>query len=205
MSAGRAVLVLVVATGISFLLAVTLGETLPSAAQESEEPAGGEASIGVAWDFRPDDLGELTEESKAVVVAEVESIRQGEPMVASSASAEDPIVIPTELVELRVAELIEGELPERFTLYKLGQGDLQPSGDPAYAVGERYLLFVRRRLEDDLDSPHPDGTYIAVAPDGRLEQEPSGELSSLIDGEVANELDGLTISQAEDAVAAASP
>ncbi len=196
MSGIRAGLVLVASVVTSLCLALAIG----AAAQD--EPAA-EPAIGVEWDYRPAELADLVAQTPAIVVAEVGAVRDGEPFVGEPADDEGgPISFPTQQVDVRVVRSLDGQAPGNFTLFKIGSAEEYPEGDPSYQVGERYLLFVRPRLGED-GGPHPDGTWLPVAPDGRLERLPSGELDAVIEGEVAKELDGATVGEADQAIEAA--
>jgi hypothetical protein len=190
MSAPRAIATLVIALVVSAALSVSIQAGF---AQDGDEPEA-RPGIGVDWAFRPGDLGELVTETPAVVVAKVEAIRAGAPI------GQAPAEIPTQRVDMSVTNTLDGQVPQHFTLFKIGSADVAPSGDPSYTVGDRHLLFVRPRLNDDFSQPNPDGTYLAVAPDGRLEKLPSGELDAVLEGPVAEELDGLTVAEADQAI-----
>jgi hypothetical protein len=171
--------------------AVSLALSYLVATSGAQDPPPEPQEIGVEWAFRPDSLSDLTDEAEATVVAEVLAVRPGEPL-----AVEGP-TIPTELVDVRVVERVEGEAPDELTLFRIGGPDAAPTGSPAYEVGERYMLFVRPRLTDDLSAPNPDGTWIAAAPDGRLAVTEDRRLDALIAGPIANRLDGDTVAEAE--------
>lgn len=183
---------------IAICAAVSLALTYLVATSGAQDPPPEPQEIGVEWAFRPDGLNDLTDEAEAAVVAEVIAVRPGEPL-----AVEGP-TIPTELVDVRVVERIAGEAPDELTLYRIGGPDAAPAGSPAYEVGERYMLFARKRLTDDLSAPNPDGTWIAAAPDGRLAVTDDRRLDALISGPVANRLDGDTVSQASAEIEAAA-
>ena len=193
MSVAQSVFAIALAASVSLALSllITSGRAQETATQPPVE-------LGVEWAFRPASLGELVGDTKAAVVAEVEGVHAGAPIPIDGAAP-----VPTELVDVRVVRTIEGTTPARLTLYRLGGAGVHPEGSPPYSPGERYLLFVRRRLSDDLSQPNPDGTYIAVAPDGRLEVEANGRLDALIPGAVAQRLDGDSVDQASSEIDAA--
>jgi hypothetical protein len=198
MSLARAFLAVGIAGVASFAISLAIRATEGSFAQEAETT---DPELGVQWDYRPEGLPDLVDASPAVVMAQVEDVHGGDLIVGQPADGQGaPFTAPTQRIDLHVTETVQGQVPENFTLFKLGEPGVQPDGDPAYQVGERYLLFVRPRLNDDRTAPNPDGTYIAVAPDGRLEKLPSGELDAQIPGPVAEELDGATVPEAEQAI-----
>jgi hypothetical protein len=181
----------------SSLAAVALSFGISSASQEPGE----DGALGIEWDYRPESLPDLVAESAAVVMATVEQVRSGDPLVLAEAADGAPVeTIPTELIDLRVTSEVEGTAPETITLYQLGAGDVHAVDDPKYVVGERYMLFVEPRLNDAGTTPHPDGTWMPVAPDGRLERLSSGVLDAQVAGPVAAELDGETVSEADAAI-----
>jgi hypothetical protein len=175
-------------------LALSLGIAVGQDPTQSSEAPG----LGVDWDYRPADLADLVDNSPAIVVAQVDAVRDGDPIVIGPPDPDTGAAptAPTQRVDVHVTSAIDGQTPQTFTLFKLGGPGEQPEGSPGYQVGERYLLFVRRRLTDDESAPNPDGTWLPVAPDGRLERLPSGRLDAELPGPVADQLDGDTVSQA---------
>lgn len=200
MSLRRAGAAIGLAAALSALLAVGVGGLVGTYAQESD-PAP-PSDLAVEWDYEPAGLPDLVSNSPAIVVARVEAVRDGEPMYIGPVDADTGIApsVPTERVDLHVTETIDGQAPEDFTLFVLGGPGERPEGMPRFDVGESDLLFVRQRLNDPGTAPHPDGTWIAVAPEGRLERLPSGELASPTDGPVAEALDGATVPEASAAI-----
>jgi hypothetical protein len=195
----RALLVLVGAIVASAVTSVAISSGF---GQGPEEPPA--VQLGVEWDYRPDKLSELVAHSSAVVVAQVEAARAGAPVALDSGHAEqEAAVVPTQLVDFHVMDAIDGEIPSHFTLYHFGGPGLFARGAPPYVAGERYVLFVRRRLNDAGTAPNPDETWLAVAPDGRLEKV-AGALDAEIAGPIADELDGETVVEATAEIAAAS-
>jgi hypothetical protein len=200
MSVKRALLLISLVSVLSLLLSLAIQASF---AQEADAPEA-DTALGVEWAFRPDSLPDLVEEAPAIVMAEVEGVRSGEQLVLDPGEAgQEPALLPTQRIDVRVTAIVDGETPDRFTLFKLGSPTLYAKGDPPYAVGERYLLFVLRRHNDEGTAPNPDGTWLPVAPDGRLERTSSGELSAQIAGPVAQELDGDTVPEARGEIAAA--
>jgi hypothetical protein len=175
------------------VLSVALAGAITSA--QDSPPKEAPEVWGAEWAFRPDGLGEMTERSSAAVLAEVVAVKRGPDLVAGSPT--DPggqFRLPTQRIELRTVRQLEGSAPGTFTLFKNGSEDLYLEADPLYAVSERYVLFVRRRDASD-------GTYLPVAPDGRLRVESSGRLKAFIDGPATDRLEGKTVDQADQEVA----
>lgn len=200
MSLRRAALAILGAAALSALLTLGVGGLLGTYAQESDTPPPG--GLGVDWDYEPADLPDLVSSSSAIVVGRVEAVRDGAPIYTGPIDPDTGIApsVPTQRVDLHVTEAIDGQTPQDFTLFVLGGSGERPEGSPRFDVGESDLLFVRRRLNDDLSAPNPDGTWIAVAPEGRLEELPSGELDSKVGGPIANSLDGATVPEASAAI-----
>ena len=192
MSLPRAAAVLVLAAVVS--LAVTWRIQQGFAQEGADDPVAA-ATFGVEWDYRPASLGDLTAESQGAAVVEVTGVRSGEPFVVT-----EGFTVPTQLVDVKLVDPIEGSLPATFTIFKLGSDTEAPQGDSPYAAGERYLLFVRRRLDSTETKPNPDGTYLVTAPDGRFEVLPSGHLDAEVQSPVAAELDGETVNDAEQSI-----
>lgn len=185
---------------------ISLALSLAIQAGFAQEPAPtdfADADFGVQWAYRPLDLSDLTAESQAVVLAEVEAVRAGDPFVISRDIGGEEVSLPTQLVDVTAVETLAGSVPGHFSVFKLGGEAGHPAGDPAYTVGERHLLFVRRRLNDEETAPNADGTYLVTAPDGRFEELRSGELQAQVGGPVANELDGLSVAEADQLIVAA--
>jgi hypothetical protein len=194
LSRSRAILALAIALAVSLALSLGIAAGQQSSGQQAEESSSG---LQVEWAFRPGDLTELVDQSQAAVLADVDAVHAGDPIVeADPGQPGSTISIPTQLIDVTVAQTISGQAPEHLTIYKLGGPGEQPAGDPGYQVGSRYLLFVQPRQQADLPGAQPDNTYIATAPDGRLQELASGELNAAIDGPVADQLDSDTVQQA---------
>lgn len=190
---------LVLALAVVTSVALSLGI---SSAQEGAEPGEGR-TLGIEWAYRPESLSGLVEETPAIVIAKVEAVRDGESFALAASGDSTSETLPTELIDVRVTSVVDGSAPETFTIYQLGANALHAVDDPPYVPGERYMLFVQRRLNDAGTAPHSDGTWIPVAPDGRLEKLASGKLDAEIPGPVAAELDNATVSQATASIEAA--
>lgn len=196
MRLGSAALTLIVAAVASGGLALGIQSTRASDSASAEA----DVELGVEWAYRPDGLSDLVDHSSAIVMAEVEAIRPSDPWILDPSSSTSP-EIPTSLVDIRVTESIDGETPPELTIHQVGGAGLFAEGDPAYAVGDRYLLFVRPR-EGGPEPGAGDGTWLTVAPDGRLERA-GGVLQPEIAGEVADRLEGDTVPEAQAEIAAA--
>ncbi len=201
-SMGVGAALVTVATAVAISVALSLGLYGLAGSQAEEAAPGLGPDFGVEWDYQPADLTDLVANSPAIVLAQVTDVRDGAPLVASPSDSDAGVIpaVPTQRIDLHVVQAIDGQTPEDFTLFKLGGPGEQPEGSPRYEVGERDLLFVRPRLNDDGTAPNADGTWIAVAPDGRLEKLDSGELASPVDGPIADQLNGATVPEAVQAI-----
>lgn len=181
MSASRALLALAGAALAS--LALSLGI---SAAEES----GPATQVGYAeWVEHPADVGDLEQEATAVVEAEVTAVEPGPDLVDDPADGSDPDeAIPTQRIGFSTIQVLDGQAPGTFKLFKTGSADLYLRNDPLYRAGERYVLFIRPRQGEP-------GTYLPVAPDGRLRLDQDGEAQAFINSPPANQLEGLTPQQ----------
>jgi hypothetical protein len=142
------------------------------------------------WAFRPRSLRALVEASRFAAIATVTGVEAGPPLPQGDPNEPDT---PTQRVAFEVTRRVLGRAPSRFTLFKTGSEEVWGEGDPPYVVGERYLLFVRKRRDDA-------GMYLPVAPDGRLRIVQGGLVESLIHGRIARLLAGLTMREAAPAI-----
>lgn len=161
------------------LVAIVIAGGSSAAVVTAEDPTPEPVAASTVWEERPESIEDMAALSTAVVEAEVVEIERGPDLYPQEHDDAD-YAIPTERVELRVLEEIAGSAPTTLTLFKTGSSSVYPEYDPAYAVGEQYVLFVRPREADD-------GTWLVVAPDGRMKERPSGELRVLAPGEVRHE------------------
>jgi hypothetical protein len=190
MSLPRALLILGVAATASLALSLAIRSAEPSGADEP----GAASDFGVQWAFRPDSPSDLASQATALVEVQVDQIRVGGELELEGAN------VPTELVDVHVTLALEGDTPSNLVIYKLGDQQVTADGDPPYEVGRRYVLFVEPRQNADGTGPNPDGSYLAVAPEGRLALDESNQAQPLIDSPVANELQGMTPDQIDQAV-----
>ena len=136
----------------------------------------------VVWDDRPETSAELAADSTSLVEARVTGVEAGPDL---NDPLNDPdTAIPTQRITFETVDVLDGQIPETFRLFKTGSADVHLQGDPLYEVGESYVLFLEPQGEP--------GTYIPVAPDGRLELDAQHEADPVIGGPVGQELDGLT-------------
>jgi hypothetical protein len=185
MPLNRALLALCVSIGVS--LGLSLG--IQAIAEESE-PAPQVASV--VWNERPATVDELAADAAVLVEARVTAIADGPPLVSPHPDeAPDEGQIPTQRVALETITALDGQIAPTFNVFKTGSADVHLQGDPLYEVGEAYVLFLEPQGEP--------GTWIPVAPDGRLALDAEGEAEPVIAGPVARDLQGLTPEQIDEA------
>ncbi len=69
--------------------------------------------------------------------------------------------VPTQRITLEVLRTLKGDVEPTLTLFRAGTESKGIEGDPAYEVGETYVLFVQAK-EDEA------GSYRIIAPEGRF-------------------------------------
>lgn len=185
MSLSRALFVTLIAVAVSFGLSMGV-----SASVEDPDFDAGPQVAEVVWEPRPNSVNELADETTVLVEAEVIGIETGPDLVSQSpADSAAEHAIPTQRILFSTLEVLSGQAPSTFKLFKTGSPDMHLKGDPLYRVGERYVLFLE---------PHGEsGTYIPSAPDGRVELDAHGQADPVIGGPVAAELEGKTTEQIE--------
>ena len=191
---------------LALLAAAALALALVLAADESSSPtkrASGASThephqkvLSGTWAFRPQTLAELVSKTPTVVVATVQAVNSGPPLVDG---AEDG-GLPTQRIQFKVDDRVYGKAPDVFDLFKTGSGEEWIEGDPPYAAGEQYLLFLEPRINGD-GSVEPD-TYVPVAPDGRLKID-GDSVRREIAGFLAGKLDGDSVGSVKRAAEAA--
>lgn len=112
--------------------------------------------VEAVWYNQPRDLSEALTMSDAVVYAEVVNVFDSRPIKREGGASD----VPTQLVQFDVDRVLDGHVSSSFDLFHTGNDHYVLSGDPPYAVGERYVLFLSSR---------EDGTYIVISPEGRYE------------------------------------
>lgn len=129
--------------------------------------------------------------SEAIVAVRVEQITSGPFLRHDPKSAgPDTEPIPTERVAVAIRRRLRGDLTGQTVVFRTKFEHIQGAdGDPPYADGELYVLFLRQRKSND-------GTVLPVAPDGRLAVV-DGLLQPVIEGPVADEVRGKSVDELE--------
>lgn len=124
---------------------------------------GGEGRplVHAVWYYNPQSLRELSGLASAVVVATVAGVYDAADIVVPVEGLEDgESRIPNQRVLFRTDRLLNGKVEREFDLFHTGNDEFVLDGDPAYEIGETYVLFLR---------PREDGSYLVVSPQGRYE------------------------------------
>lgn len=169
-------------------VALSLASSLVIAAMAEEGPSPTQVA-DVLWVDRPKSVEELAADSTALVEARVTAIEEGPDLLDSTSTAEEGI--PTQRIAFETVNVLDGQIPSTFKLFKTGSPEIHLQGDPFYAIGESYVLFLEPQGEP--------GTWIPAAPDGRIELDARGEADPVIAGPVATELEGQTPEEIEEA------
>jgi hypothetical protein len=128
----------------------------------TRHPATSDATWHVTWLFHPNSLGEARKQASAIITAQVVAVEQAADIVVpveGEPNGEDRV--PTQRITVAVLQALKGNLSQTITLFRTGTDSMAIEGDPAYQVGETYLLFVQPR-EDEA------GIYRIIAPEGRF-------------------------------------
>jgi hypothetical protein len=183
MSLSRALLALVLSAAISLALSVGIG----AMASDPDVPP---QVASVVWNERPETVEELAEAATVLVEARVTAIEDGPELLSPHPDlpADEPGIL-TQRIVFEAVEVLDGQIPATFKLFKTGSPELYLQGDPLYAVGESYVLFLEPQGEA--------GTWIPAAPDGRLELDAQGEADPVISGPVSDDLEGMTPEEIE--------
>jgi hypothetical protein len=187
MSLNRSFLALLVSVAISLALSLGIG-----AMAADPDPAPQVASV--TWDDRPESVEELADDATVLVEATVTGIADGPELLSPHPDLPaDEAGIPTQRISFETVKVLDGQIAATFNVFKTGSSDLYLQGDPLYAVGESYVLFLEPQGEA--------GTWIPAAPDGRLELDAQGEADPVISGPVADDLEGKTPEEIEEEAA----
>jgi hypothetical protein len=193
---------------VMWLPAVALGLALAgqAAIYQAHDPV---LTMTASWRHRPASVDEARDLAKAVVQAEVISVKADDDLVVPAAgepTGEDRI--PTQRVQMRVTKAHKGQLQagQTLELFQVG-GTLLPTtppegkkgqriatkqmileGDPLYVAGEQYLLM----LEDG-----PRGLLRPIAPEGRYKVERGGALTAMVDNDATKPIHGKPLADLE--------
>ena len=120
------------------------------------------ATWQATWHFHPTALAEAQERASAIITAQVMAVTQAADLVvpvAGEPNGEDRV--PTQRITVEVLDALKGNVGQTLTLFRTGTDSTGIEGDPAYKVGETYVLFMQPK-EDEA------GSYRLIAPEGRF-------------------------------------
>jgi hypothetical protein len=153
------------------------------------------------WAFTPQTFEEARGRANSIVMAEVVSVAAGpDEVLKVSGHPNGGTRIPTQRIKLKVIKSHKGEDKGGRTimLFKAGSGCFDVEGDPAYEVGERYLLMLE---------PGPPGTNEIISPEGRYRVKADETLEPVLDeaNEVVSQLRGKKLKDVEPALEGRGP
>lgn len=146
---------------------------LASSPSSTTAPQPEQQRYAPVWHHNPTSVEEAIDLGSVVVRATVVKVqRAGEIVVPAPAEPGGVDRIATETVMLRTREVFKGSVPATFVVFRTGGPGITVEGDPAYRVGQQYVLV--------LSSQRPDGRWVLVSPEGRY-QIRSGKVYAISD------------------------
>ena len=153
--------------------------TAPGGDEHGEEDS---SRVMAVWHDNPRSLAETYDLAAAVVVARVTGIYDAADIVVPAAALESgEHRVPNQRIAMAVTRTVKGDVGRDFELFHTGNREFVLGGDPAYEVGQRYLLFLMAR---------DDGTYRVVSPEGRYQIRAGGKLEPVSEKEFSVTLRG---------------
>ncbi len=158
-------------------------------------------TVAASWSFHPKTISEARSRAQSIVLAQVVSIGRGDDIVTSHPEEPDGVDrIPTQRIAVKVVKTYKGGATKgsQLTVFQTGgsvtsaaaapngQQASAPAkqvvleGDPAYKVGEQYLLMLEQG---------PASTLRPVSPEGRYRYNTtSGSLTPMVNGAVPDQI-----------------
>lgn len=173
-------MVLIAALSLAMLAGVLLSRSnvKPVQGEHSQVVTGATGVVWAAdWVHGGKDIAGTSAAATVIVRARVKSIREGESL--KTPSAQDVAPLPTQVIGFETLKAIKGSPGTTFELFKTGTQTKWLEDDPAYQLGETYLLFLEKR---------PDGRFIPLGPDGRMKLGGDGSLKVQSDGPISRQL-----------------
>lgn len=153
------------------------------------------------WKDTPRSLAETEKLASDIVIAEVGSIEKGPDIVVAAAGEPNGVdVIPTQRITLKVQESMKGSANE-VVVFHTGDGVQFIPGDPSYAVGERYVLFLTPK-GDETGSRGKVSTHRVVSPEGRYLVGKDETLTTFSDMDFAKSFNGKALGHLKSSVKA---
>jgi hypothetical protein len=147
------------------------------------------------WKDTPRSLAETENLASDIVIAEVGSVEKGPDIVVAAPSEPTGLdVIPTQRITLKVDEAMKGSADE-VVVFHTGDGAQFIPGDPSYAVGERYVLFLTPKTDEK-------AVYRVVSPEGRYLVGKGDSLTTFSDMPFAKEFNGKALGHMKNSVKA---
>jgi hypothetical protein len=154
------------------------------------------------WKDTPRSLAETEKLASDIVLAEVSSVEKGPDIVVEAASEPTGLdVIPTQRITLKVEESMKGSASQ-VVVFHTGDGVQFIPGDPSYAVGERYVLFLTPK-DDGNASRDAASTHRVVSPEGRYLVGKDETLTTFSDMAFAKSFNGKALGHMKNSVKAA--
>jgi hypothetical protein len=153
--------------------------------------------MSAVWAFQPQTMRQARDHAKAIVLAQVVSVRQGEDLVVPAAGEPDGMDrVPTQRVTVKVLQSFKGAAApnQQLVLFQTGgavtnaEGErvnMFLQGDPAYAAGQQYLLML---------VPGPNGLLNTFSPEARFRHTSGGALTAMQTSKTAGEVKGKRLS-----------
>lgn len=116
------------------------------------EDGEGHGKVHAVWYYNPMTLAEVAKLASNIVVAKVVAVDEGEDLWVAGER------VPTQTIAFETGKALKGETSAVIELFHTGDDHFVLDGDPAYHVGETYVLFLTQR---------EDGKYLVVSPEGR--------------------------------------
>lgn len=143
-------------------LPLLIGGIAFAANSGGDTPATAQSKYTPVWHNTPTSVSEAVDMGAVVVRATVTGITQAPDIVIPAKGEPDGVDrVPTQAITLRTQETLKGSVTSTFTVFRTGGPNTIVVGDPAYAVGQQYVLI--------LDVQRPDGRWVLVSPEGRYQ------------------------------------
>ncbi|MFD1542807.1 hypothetical protein [Nonomuraea guangzhouensis] len=124
---------------------------------EGTEAVAGPPQYSAVWRYQPRSVAQAVRMGTSVVRATVLETKQAEDLVVNAqAEPGGQDRVPTQAITLRTDETFKGAPGAVFTLFRTGTDASGIVDDPAYQVGQQYVMI--------LDGRRADGRQVALSP-----------------------------------------
>ncbi len=156
--------------------------TAPGDDEHAEEDS---SRVQAVWYHNPRTLAETYDLATVVVVARVTGVNDAADIVVPVEGLDNgEHRVPNQRIALQVTRTVKGDVGSEIELFHTGNREYVLGGDPPYAVGQRYLLFLMSR---------DDGTYLVVSPEGRYQVKARGRLEPVSEKDFSVMLRGVGV------------